>query len=116
MLSPASMSSLADDDDIDVRCALSGNLGISEELINTLLQDSAKKVRDSLSRNYAVPYEVRATLQGTTFINRIERLTARLESVHEDPISVELQILVVVAGLAASWAIYFAIRWLAELL
>jgi hypothetical protein len=54
-------------------------------------------------------------LKGTTFIDRIERLTARLESEYEDSISAELQILVLVAGLAAAWAIYFAIRWLSEM-
>jgi hypothetical protein len=108
-LSPAMQSSLASDDVVDVRCALAGNFGISEELINTLMRDPDKRVRRSLSVNYAVPYDIRQKLRERTIIRMLD---ACFDHADDDYISAELQIGVIILALAASWAIYFAIRWL----
>ncbi|MEG3146570.1 HEAT repeat domain-containing protein [Sphingomonas sp. RT2P30] len=106
-LDPVTMASLARDGDVEVRCELASNIGIDATSMNILRKDSSKRVRERLSLNYAIPYDVRCG-----FSDKYRGRLAARDRAPDKPVSAEIQFLVTMAAIAASWLIYFAARWL----
>lgn len=106
-IDPTTMALLAGDGDIEVRCELASNWSIDKRSMDILRKDAAKEVRNCLSRNPVYRNNVLRRFNG-----RHRKTILANDRTIIDVVSAELQILVLIGGIGASWLIYFAIRWL----
>ena len=108
-LDPLTMALLARDGEVEVRCVLASNHWIDARSIELLRKDSAKIVREYLAVNSGIPYDVRLAFSGS------RRGARGRDRAADEPVSAEILFLAVIAFIAASWLIYFAVRWLSTI-
>lgn len=106
-IDPTTMALLASDCDVEVRCKLASNWSIDRRSMDILRKDAAKEVRKRLSQNLVYRNNVLRRFNG-----RHRKTILTYDRAIIDVVSAELQILVLIGGIGASWLIYFLIRWL----